>query len=80
MIFKEKDYDEWLDEKFNDTENLQKLLKPFPATQMNSHPVSTLVNSLSENSPDLILNIKYYFSPILIDLTASTGYSENSLL
>lgn len=58
VILKEKDYDDWLDEKEDNTDYLQKLLVPFPATQMKSHPVSKLVNSPGENSPDLILNSK----------------------
>lgn len=58
VILKEKDYDDWLDEKEDNINHLQKLLVPFPATQMKSHPVSTLVNSPSENSPELILNSK----------------------
>lgn len=58
VILKPESYDEWLDEKIDDTEKLQKLLKPYPATQMKSHPVSRLVNSPSENSPELILNSK----------------------
>lgn len=58
LILKEKDYDDWLDEKEDDTDYLQRLLVPFPATAMNSHPVSRLVNSLGENSPELIINSK----------------------
>jgi len=58
VILKEKDYDDWLDEKEDNTDYLQKFLVPFPASAMKSHPVSTLVNSPSENSPELILNSK----------------------
>jgi len=58
VILKDKDYDNWLDEKVHDTDKLQKLLKPFPASSMKSHPVSRLVNSPSENSPSLILEIE----------------------
>lgn len=58
VILKEKDYADWLDEKEDNTDYLQKLLVPFPASHMKSHPVSTLVNSPNENSPELILNSK----------------------
>lgn len=56
VILKEKDYDDWLDEKEHNTGYLQKLLVPFPASAMKSHPVSRLVNSPGENSPELIKN------------------------
>lgn len=58
VILKEKDYDDWLDEKEDDTDYLQKLLASYPSSAMKSHPVSTLVNSPRENSSDLILNSK----------------------
>lgn len=56
VILKEKDYNEWLDEKENDTDHLRKMLAPYPATQMKSHPVSRAVNNPSENSPELNKN------------------------
>jgi putative SOS response-associated peptidase YedK len=58
VILKAENYDQWLDEKDKDTERLQKLLVPFPASEMASHAVSKAVNSPSYDSPDLIINSK----------------------
>lgn len=44
----------WLDEKNRDTQALQKLLVPYPGP-MKAVPVSTLVNSPRNNSPDCLL-------------------------
>ncbi len=54
VILKAKDYDQWLDAKENDIDNLQKLLAPFPANKMDSYKVSKNVNSPSNDSADLI--------------------------
>ena len=57
VILKAKDYDQWLDEKENNTDKLQKLLVPFPAKEMDSYKVSKAVNSPSNDSADLIEKI-----------------------
>ena len=54
VILKPVDYDRWLDSAENNTERLQKLLVPYPAKEMSSHPVSTSVNYPDADSPDLI--------------------------
>lgn len=54
VIIKQEDYEQWLDPKEMDTAELQKLLRPFPAQQMNSHPVSRQVNSPTFDAPELI--------------------------
>lgn len=56
VILKPEDYDEWLDETEKNTERLQKLLVPFPASKMASHPVSKAVNSPTYDGPELIKN------------------------
>ena len=56
VILKAKVYDEWLDEKEKDTSKLQKLLAPYPASEMESYEVSKAVNSPSNDSPELIVN------------------------
>lgn len=56
VILKPKDYDQWLDEKETDTERLQNLLVPYPASVMASHAVSRAVNSPNSDSPELIEN------------------------
>ena len=54
VILKSNDYDQWLDEKEKDTNNLQTLLAPYPAAEMESYQVSRAVNSPSLDSPELI--------------------------
>ena len=58
VIIKAENYDEWLDPKIKDAERLEKLLKPYPAAEMDSHTVSRAVNSPTADSPELILNSK----------------------
>ncbi len=57
VILKPKDYEQWLDEKENDTDKLQKLLAPYPSAEMESYQVSKSVNSPSNNSPELLEEI-----------------------
>ncbi|MGI8494230.1 MAG: SOS response-associated peptidase [Pyrinomonadaceae bacterium] len=54
VILKAKDYEEWLDEKLKDTERLEKLLIPYPAKEMKSHPVNKSVNIPDVDSAELI--------------------------
>ena len=56
VILKPKDYDQWLDAKEKDTSKLQKLLAPYPASEMESYEVGKAVNSPSNDSPELIVN------------------------
>jgi putative SOS response-associated peptidase YedK len=58
VILKPKDYDLWLDQKMKDTDQLQSLLAPYPAKEMDSYQVSREVNSPSLDSPQLIINSK----------------------
>jgi len=54
VILHPADYQSWLDPQEIKPEALQELLKPFPADQMTSYPVSTYVNSPQNNSPQCI--------------------------
>jgi putative SOS response-associated peptidase YedK len=54
VILKPEDYDAWLDPKEMDAERLQKLLKPYPSYEMNSHAVSKQVNNAGYDSAELI--------------------------
>ncbi len=45
VILSEDDYDPWLDDKLQDPEQLQPLLKTYPGEEMAFTPVSTFVNS-----------------------------------
>jgi putative SOS response-associated peptidase YedK len=47
-------WDEWLDPGNDDTDGLMRLMQPYPAPQMVEHPVSTLVNKVANNVPELI--------------------------
>ena len=58
VILKPENYDQWLDEKEKNTDRLQKLLAPFPASEMASHPVGKAVNSPAYDSAELIVNSK----------------------
>jgi putative SOS response-associated peptidase YedK len=57
VILDETDYDRWLDEKEIDINRLQKLLVPYPAPLMTSHPVSRAVNVASSDEAALILPV-----------------------
>jgi putative SOS response-associated peptidase YedK len=48
----------WLDNELK-TEELLDLLKPYPEDNMYGYPVSTKVNSVKNNAPDLILETKH---------------------
>ena len=45
------DYDRWLDTEVRQTELLQELFRPYPAAEMTSYPVSTLVNKPTIDRP-----------------------------
>jgi putative SOS response-associated peptidase YedK len=51
VILKPEDYDLWLDPGFTKADDLQDLLKPFPAEAMRHHRVSTHVNSVKNDDP-----------------------------
>lgn len=55
VILHPDDYDLWLDPQTVKTEPLLPLLRPFPAEYMTAYPVSTLVNSPINESPNCIL-------------------------
>lgn len=54
VILKSESYDLWLDEKVDELDSLQKLLVPYSAKKMNSHPVSRSVNIPDVDSEELI--------------------------
>ena len=57
VILDPADYDRWLDPARQDPQDLLPLLAPFPADQMQLVPVSTLVNSPRNESPECIVPI-----------------------
>ncbi|NHJ84272.1 MAG: SOS response-associated peptidase [Asgard group archaeon] len=55
VIIDPANFDQWLDPSNNDIEELADLLKPFEAKKMDAYPVSTYVNSPSNNNEKCIL-------------------------
>jgi putative SOS response-associated peptidase YedK len=50
-------YSLWLDPGEQDPTRLSNLLQPYPASEMNAYPVSTLVNSPSNDNPQCIVPV-----------------------
>ena len=57
VILHPRDYAKWLNSAPQTPENLQPLIKPFPADAMTAHPVSTLVNKATNDSPEMVVPI-----------------------
>ena len=58
MILPREHWDTWLDPGVDDPEMLGKLLRPYPADQIEAHPVSTLVNKPANDDPRCIEPLK----------------------
>ena len=58
QILPEELYDEWMNPKLTDYEEVMKMLKPIKSSEMQAHPVSKKVNTLAVNSPECIEPIK----------------------
>src|SRR6185369_6235242 len=54
VIVPEKARDEWTDPANQDSQKLISLLGPYPENEMEAFPVSTLVNSPSNDNPDCL--------------------------
>jgi putative SOS response-associated peptidase YedK len=54
VILHPRDYSKWLDPSLQTPEQLRPLIKPFPAELMDAYPVSTLVNTPANDTPELI--------------------------
>ena len=57
VILNSENYALWLDEKVHDTNQLQKLIVPYSAKEMNAYPVSKSVNIPDVDSAELIKSI-----------------------
>ncbi|MEP7135116.1 MAG: SOS response-associated peptidase [Chloroflexota bacterium] len=55
VILHPRDHAKWLDASPQTPENLQPLIKPFPADAMSAYPVSTLVNKTTNDMPELVV-------------------------
>lgn len=58
VILPEEAYALWLDANDHGPDELNRLLKPFPAEQMAAYPVSRQVNSPQVDTPELILPVE----------------------
>lgn len=58
VILHPSDYDVWLDEDVRKHEFRKSLLRPYPAEEMTSHPVSTLVNSPAQQGAELMQSVE----------------------
>jgi len=54
VILSPDNYDRWLDPTNTDISELQQLLRPFPADEMESYPVSKAVNRAGQDDPRMI--------------------------
>jgi putative SOS response-associated peptidase YedK len=57
VILHPRDYAKWLNPAPQTPENLQPLIKPFPADTMTAYPVSTLVNKATNDSPEMVVPV-----------------------
>jgi putative SOS response-associated peptidase YedK len=55
VILHPRDYAKWLDPSPQTPDQLKPLLKPFPAELMDAYPVSTLVNTPANDTPELVV-------------------------
>ena len=55
VILHPRDYRKWLDPAPQTPENLQPLIKPFPAEAMTAYSVSTLVNKATNDVPEMVV-------------------------
>jgi len=54
VILHQQDYGAWLDPKNENTDDLQKLIAPYTSEEMAAYPVSTAVNNVRNQGPELI--------------------------
>ena len=60
VILQKKDYDTWLNPEVKNTEQLERLLKPYPPKDMIGIPITTHVNSPKNNDPQCIAPVKIF--------------------
>jgi len=58
VILSRKDEDLWLDPSCQDLDELKSLLKPYPEAGVEAYPVSTIVNSPKNDTPECIEEVK----------------------
>ena len=65
VILTEGAYELWINQDNHDLSELKEVLVPYPSDKMNAHPVSSLVNKVGNDGPDLINEVQVN-SPTLI--------------
>jgi len=58
VILDPENFETWLDPNNHDVEGLKKLLKPYDASRMSTHPVSTFVSNARNEGPQCLEAIK----------------------
>jgi putative SOS response-associated peptidase YedK len=74
MVIAPESWADWLDPANNDTSDLQALLAPAVADGLESYPVSTEVNAVRHNGPDLIERVA---AEGLVSLTAELPFPDS---
>jgi putative SOS response-associated peptidase YedK len=57
VILRREDEGEWLSPEDTEPEHLLPLLRPYPASEMATYPVSRMVNSPSNDTPDILRRV-----------------------
>jgi putative SOS response-associated peptidase YedK len=57
VILHPRDYAKWLDPSPQTPDQLKPLIKPYPAELMDAYPVSTLVNTPANDTPELVVPV-----------------------
>jgi len=54
VILAPTSYDQWLDPTFQNTETLNRLLRPYPSEELTAYPVRPLVNNPRHDAPQCL--------------------------
>jgi putative SOS response-associated peptidase YedK len=57
VIVRPEDYARWLDPGLADREAIEPMLAPFPAELMCAYPISTRVNDVKNEGPELVVPV-----------------------
>lgn len=57
VILLRRDYEAWLDPGNHDMDRLKAILTPYPAEEMRAYPISSRVNSVSNDGPEIIKHV-----------------------
>ena len=80
VILPQEHEDVWLDPDNRDLQKLTALLKPYPTEKMEAYPVSTLVNSPKNDSPECIEVSSSWFSAQVVQSAQQSARTAQRLL